>query len=122
MGFGGAQGFHHRFGAGGGPITVHLSSYAALNTVGGVARVDAGSGSPTALVRSTSTTFTALSMICTHQGTTINISGSGFLCPNHGAQYAKTGAWAGGQPASNLQSFGTTYDATAGTVVIARPS
>jgi cytochrome b6-f complex iron-sulfur subunit len=107
---------------GGGPITVHLSSFSALASVGGVARVDGGSGSPTALVRSTATTFTALSMICTHQGSTINIAGNGFICPNHGAQFSKTGSWAGGQPTSGLQSFGTTYDAAAGTVVIARPS
>lgn len=108
--------------AGGGPITVHLSSFTALATVGGVARVDGGTGSPTALVRSTATTFTALSMICTHQGTTINIQGSGFNCPNHGAQFSKSGSWTGGQPASSLQSFGTTYNAAADTVVIARPS
>ena len=108
--------------AGGGPITVHLSAYPALSAVGGVARVDGGSGSPTALVRSTATTFTALSMICTHQGTTINIQGSGFTCPNHGAQFSKSGSWAGGQPASSLQSFTTTFDSAAGTVVIARPS
>lgn len=110
------------FGAGGGPITARLSNYPALSAVGGVARVDGGSGSPTALVRTGSSSFTALSMICTHQGFTIDIAGSGFICPNHGAQYSKTGAWIGGQPASQLQTFGATYDATAGTVVIARPS
>ncbi|MBI3569326.1 MAG: Rieske (2Fe-2S) protein [Gemmatimonadetes bacterium] len=110
------------FGAGGGTITVKLSSYPVLANVGGVARVDGGNGSPTALVRTSSSTFTALSMICTHQGFTIDIAGSGFICPNHGAQYSKTGAWIGGQPASQLQGFAATYDATAGTVVIARPS
>jgi thiosulfate dehydrogenase [quinone] large subunit len=110
------------FGAGGGPITVKLSSYPALASVGGVARVDGGNGSPTALVRSSTTTFAALSMICTHQGGTIDIAGSGFICPNHGAQFSRTGAWIGGQPTSSLQPFGTTYDATAGTVVVARPA
>lgn len=110
------------FGAGGGPITVRLSNYAALSSVGGVARVDGGSGSPTALVRTGASTFQALSMVCTHQGFTIDIAGSGFICPNHGAQYSKSGAWIGGQPASQLQLFGSTYDAVAGTVVITRPS
>lgn len=106
----------------GGPITVKLSSFSALANVGGVARVDGGSGSPTALVRSGASTFTALSMICTHQGTTVNISNGGFFCPNHGAQFSATGANTGGQRTGSLQSFGTTFDSSAGTVVIARPS
>lgn len=109
-------------GTSGGPITVKLSSFSALANVGGVARVDGGSGSPTALVRSGASTFTALSMICTHQGTTVNISSGGFLCPNHGAQFSATGANTGGQQTGSLQSFGTTFDSSAGTVVIARPS
>jgi len=107
--------------AGGGAITVKLSDYPSLATVGGVARIDGGTGSPTALYRSGASTFTGLSMICTHQGTTINIVSNGFLCPNHGAQYAKSGAWQGGQPTSSLQTFGATYDAAAGTVTVARP-
>ena len=110
------------FGASGGPITVRLSDHAALSNVGGMARVDGGSGSPTALVRTGPSAFTALSMVCTHQGFTIDIAGNGFICPNHGAQYSVTGAWIGGQPASQLQRFGSTYDAAAGTVVIARPA
>jgi cytochrome b6-f complex iron-sulfur subunit len=108
--------------SGGGPITVTLSNFSALAAVGGIARVDGGSGSPTALVRTGTSTFVALTMVCTHEGTTIGISGSGFLCPNHGARFTATGVWQGGQSTSNLGSYGTTFDATAGTVTIARPS
>lgn len=106
----------------GGSLTVTVSSFPALASVGGIAKVDGGVGSPTALVRTGASTFVALSMICTHQGTTININGTGFLCPNHGAQYSSAGANIGGQPSSSLQIFSTTFNSTAGTVLISRPS
>lgn len=107
---------------GGGTIVVTLSSFSALSAVGGMARVDGGSGTPTALVRTGASTFVALSMVCTHEGTTVNITGSGFLCPNHGAQYNSSGTWQGGQVTTSLKSFGTTFNSTAGTVTIDRPA
>lgn len=108
-------------GGSGGALTVTLANFSALSAVGGVARVDGGSGSPVALVRTGASSFVALSMICPHQGTTIGYTGSGWLCPNHGARFTTTGTWSGGQGTSNLVAFGTTYDAIAGTVKIARP-
>lgn len=107
-------------GLSGGPLVVTLSQFSALGTVGGVARVDGGNGSPVALVRTGTASFTAVSLICTHQGTTVNLNGSGFLCPNHGARFASTGQWQGGQPTSSLQTIATTYDAAAGKVTISR--
>lgn len=106
---------------GGGPFTVKLSDFPVLANVGGVARVNT-SGSPTALVRTGSTTFVAVSMICTHQGSTVNISNGAYVCPNHGARYSATGTWTGGQVTSSLPTFGATFDANAGTVTIARPA
>src|ERR1035437_9508755 len=50
----------------GGPFTVTLASFGALATVGGTARMDNGSGAPTALYRSGASSFVALAMICTH--------------------------------------------------------
>ena len=109
-------------GGSGGPITVSLASYSALAAVGGVARVDGGSGSPTALVRTGASTFVALSLVCPHAGTTVAYTGSGWTCPNHGARFTTTGTWSGGQGASSLSSFATAYDGVAGTVTISRPS
>jgi Rieske Fe-S protein len=110
-------------GAYGGPITVRLASYGALASVGGVARVDGGNGAPTALYRSGSSSFVALAMICTHQGYyPIEITSSGFYCPVHGSSYNRTGGPTGGFAQSNLQTFGTSYSASAGTVVISRPA
>ena len=108
-------------GGAGGPFTVRVADFSALAVTGGVARVD-NNGSPTALVRTGATSFTALSMVCTHQGTTIDITSVGFTCPNHGARFGKDGGWQGGQVTSNLSTFATTFDAVAGTVTINRPT
>jgi Rieske Fe-S protein len=107
----------------GGPFTAKVADFSGLGTVGGVARVDGGSGAPTALYRSGALTFIALSMVCPHQGfAPLQITSSGYHCPNHGANFNETGAWIGGQATSALQLFATTYDASAATVTIARPT
>jgi len=105
----------------GGQLTVKLSSFPALAAVGGLARVDGGSGAPTALVRTGASTFLGVSMICTHQGATVNVVSNGFLCPNHGAEYTATGVWRGGQPTTSLATYGATFDGV-DTVTIARPA
>lgn len=107
-------------GPSGGPLTVKLSSFPALATVGGLARVDNGNGAPTALVRTGSASFVGVTMVCTHQGGTLEVTGAGFTCPNHGAQFSETGSWRGGQPASNLSTYPTSFDGN-NTVTIARP-
>jgi len=48
----------------------------------------------------------------------VNIQGSGFRCPNHGATFAATGAWTGGQKTTNLSELTVVYDAGAGTLQI----
>lgn len=97
--------------------TLQLADYPALSSVGGVATVSV-SGVPLAIVRTSSTTFAVFSRICPHQGSTINVTSTGFLCPNHGAAFNKSGQWVGGQPTSNLASYPVTYDATAGTLTV----
>jgi Rieske Fe-S protein len=102
-----------------GPVTldVQVSSYSTLANVGGIAQVDNG-GTPVAAVRTGADTFAAFSLICPHRGCTVGISGSAFRCPCHGAQFASTGAWTGGQRTSNLTSLSTSYDATTGVLSI----
>jgi cytochrome b6-f complex iron-sulfur subunit len=97
--------------------SLRIADYSALANVGGVALVSL-SGSPVAIVRTGDSTFLALSRICPHQGATINVAGSGFQCPRHGAQFTLAGAWAGGQRTSNLRSYATSYDAATGMLTI----
>ena len=103
-----------------GTLVVTVAAFPALANIGGAARVDGGSGKPVALVRTGATSFTAFSLVCTHEGSTVGLTGSGFLCPNHGARFSLTGQWQGGQVTSNLRSLASSFDATAGTVTVNR--
>jgi Rieske Fe-S protein len=97
--------------------TVKISDYTALASVGGVA-VTTLNGTPVAIVRTGTSTFITLSRICPHQGSTINQISTGFRCPNHLAQFDTVGNWVGGQRTSNMFSYSTSYDPTAGTLTI----
>ena len=98
-------------------VSIKLSDYPALATVGGIVRVS-GVSTPIAVVRSSSATYLAFSMVCPHAGTTINISGGAFICPNHGARFNSSGTWTGGQPTDNLTRISTTLDATGTTLAL----
>lgn len=104
-------------GVGSGSLSVRLSDFVALNTVGSVARVTT-TGAPIAVYRSGPTTFQAFSMSCPHSGTTVNITATGFLCPNHKAKFGKDGAWLGGKATTALVSIPVTYDAATGMLTI----
>ncbi len=97
---------------------VTVSDYPALANVGGIAKLN-GTSTPVAVVRSGASTFRAFSMVCTHEGTTIGIQGSGFLCPNHEARFNAAGQNIGGQVTSSLHEFTVTTNATATTLTIA---
>jgi Rieske Fe-S protein len=99
-------------------LSVKIADYPALANVGGVATLSSN-GSPLAVVRTGAATFVALSLICPHQGSTINATTSGFRCPNHGATFNSTGTWTGGERTSSMHSYSTSYDAAAGTLAIA---
>ena len=100
-----------------GSLSVHVADFPPLADVGGIARVDSGA-SPVAAVRTGDAQYAAFSLICPHQHATVGISGSGFLCPQHGARFRSDGSWAGGQPTSNLQALTTQFDAATGTLTI----
>jgi cytochrome b6-f complex iron-sulfur subunit len=107
-------------GPSGGALVVTLSSFPVLASVGGLARVDNGNGAPTALVRTGASSFLGVTMVCTHQGATIDVTGTSFRCPNHGALFSGTGTWQGGQQTSSLATYSATFDGV-NTVTIARP-
>jgi Rieske Fe-S protein len=104
-------------GLNGGIITVRLADFPALATVGGVARVTA-TGAAIAVYRRSVAAFEAYAMRCPHAGTTVNITATGFLCPNHGARFGKDGTWLSGQRSANLMAIPTTYDLATGTLTI----
>jgi len=97
--------------------SIKVSDFPALANVGGVATTSV-SGIPVAIVRTSSSSFSAFSRICPHQGTTIDVQSNGFQCPRHGATFNLSGQWIGGQRTSNLVSYPVGYDATSGTLTI----
>lgn len=103
-----------------GPVVVTLSNYPTLATTGGIVRVNETS-TPVALERTGATTFSAFSLVCTHAGGTVQLTGSKsipFQCPLHGAEFDASGTNIGGQSTSNLHTYTAVYDSTAGTVTI----
>ena len=104
----------------GGPLTIKVSDYAGLSTTGQPVelRDSNGRGIGVAAVRTGASSFLALGMSCTHQGTKVNISGQGFFCPNHGAQFNSSGAVTRGPAASPLYRYSAVYDAGAGTLTV----
>lgn len=96
---------------------VNVNDFPALANVGGVAMVSLG-GAPVAIVRTSSTSFLALSRVCPHQGGIVQQFGTRFVCPVHGATFDLNGSWIGGQRTSSLHQYTTTFDSTANTLTI----
>lgn len=104
----------------GGSITFKSTDYAGLATTGQPVEVKTTTGvaSGIAVVRTGATTFLALSMACTHEGTKVNIAGKTFDCPNHGARFNSTGAVTLGPANRALAQRTLAYDATTDTITV----
>ena len=103
-----------------GSVVVPLANHPALANIGGIVRVTETS-SPVALERTGASTFVAYSLVCPHEGSTVNVTSSTsvpFLCPNHGAQFNASGANVGGQRTGSLHTYTTSYDAATNSVTI----
>lgn len=108
-------------------IEVPLQDNPSLLTVGGSVRKtfsEANNGRPVLIVRTSETSFRTMTMICTHQGTTINNPSDNkkVICPNHGAQFSiaegNFGKNIGGQSTADLQTFETTFNPSNNTITI----
>jgi Rieske Fe-S protein len=62
------------------------------------------------VTRTSDTTFTALSAICTHQACTITVYASGtFVCPCHGSQFSTSGQVLSGPAFAVLPRYNTQF-------------
>lgn len=95
-------------------FTLDLSSPAnsALAHTGGYVIANNG----TVIVIKTSSGYSALSLICTHQGCTVNFTGSSFVCPCHGSTYSASGTVTRGPAPSPLAQYTVTVSGTTLTV------
>ncbi len=66
----------------------------------------------------TASSFTAVQVACTHEGTSINYNqGQGiFICPLHGSEFSTTGQVLLGPATASLQKFTVTVNGTIATV------
>ena len=85
-------------------FTIDLSSasYSSLQTVGHYIYKN-----NIVIIHESDGSYAAISDICTHQGCTVNFTGSGFQCPCHGAQYALDGSVLRGPATRPLQKYNT---------------
>jgi Rieske Fe-S protein len=81
----------------------------ALANVDGAALVESIAG--VFLVARTSTsTFTAIDAVCTHEGCTVNgVSGATYVCPCHGSRYNRNGQVVEGPARASLRQYATTF-------------
>ena len=98
-------------------VDITVGDQSALANVGGIALVSAG-GERLAIVRTGSTSYVAFSRVCPHQGGIVNVSGSGFRCPEHGATFDSSGTWTGGQRTSSLHAYTTSFNAATGILTV----
>ena len=90
-----------------GQVQVKVSSFPGLATNNQLVLID----SKRAAKRTGTATFVAWSRLCTHEGTPVDVSGTGFVCPNHGSRFDNTGAVTLGPATSPLAQLTTSYDA-----------
>lgn len=100
-------------------FTVQLADHPELADVGSITRVFSGS-SPVGISRLGLASFESFSLVCPHEGTTINVDATreDYVCPLHGATFNSTGVNIGGRATRNLTMYNTTFDPVSGTITI----
>ena len=76
-------------------------------------------GTPTLIIRQSATSYTALSMLCTHQGCQVNPpSGGSIYCSCHGSVFDLNGNVLRGPAPSPLAKYGVSLNAAAKTITV----
>lgn len=75
-----------------GKLSFRLKDVPALATVGGSTQIGTIKGKPVAVTRTGSSTFVAFTLICPHQGVTVEKNGDTWVCNAHGSQFEANGA------------------------------
>ena len=97
----------------GGEMVVPLSSFQSLkdNTVSYLKYIIVENDSlqfPICVYRMSESTYHALWMKCTHQGTELHVFGDRLQCPAHGSEFTTAGAVQNGPAAEPLRTFAVT--------------
>ncbi|MCC6245997.1 MAG: Rieske 2Fe-2S domain-containing protein [Gemmatimonadaceae bacterium] len=92
------------------PIRIDPRLYPELQTVGGRVTITPAGRAPMVVEHTGAQQFRAYSLICPHKGTVVDLTTTGFTCPNHGATFARDGAWTGGQSTVALSPIAVTIE------------
>jgi cytochrome b6-f complex iron-sulfur subunit len=99
--------------------TIKIADFPGLATNGVLVDI----GDQRAVMRTGTTTFLALSKICTHEQCETSVTNNRFECPCHGSIFSSDGSVvrgpSTGEHITSLPVFATTFDAAAGTLTVA---
>lgn len=97
-------------------MTVPLAQNPALGESGGMVLVPQAQA---LVIRVSSTSYQAMTSVCTHQGCTVNsFNGSRVSCPCHGSQFSTAGAVVRGPATAPLRTYPTTFDSATGIITV----
>jgi cytochrome b6-f complex iron-sulfur subunit len=88
-------------------VVVKLDDKSPLNKVGGNTMIDTKNGK-VIVIRTSETTFSAYSAVCTHKGAMLgyNAESKLLVCPSHGSKFDSTGKPVGGPAKTQLPVYG----------------
>ena len=93
-----------------GVLSVTIDPAGALGNVGGAALVQS-SNTMVLVSRTGTSTFTAVTAVCTHEGCTVTgFQNARYVCPCHGSQYSTSGAVVNGPATVALRQFATQFN------------
>ena len=87
------------------PFRLDPATVPELAPIGGRTVVVSGTSAPVLVERVGSAQFRALSLVCPHRGTIVDVASGGLRCPNHHAVFANDGTWLSGQPTAGLTAL-----------------
>jgi nitrite reductase/ring-hydroxylating ferredoxin subunit len=87
------------------PFRLDPNTVPELASIGGRSVVVSGTSAPVLVERVGTAQFRALSLVCPHRGTIVDVAARGLRCPNHEAVFANDGTWLGGQPTAGLTAL-----------------
>ena len=101
-----------------GQVVVTVGKVPGLSKVGGRVLLGTVKGAPVAVVRTGTSSYTALDLSCTHMGVTVRESTNGWTCPAHGSQFAEDGEVTGGPAMANLALVRSRFNARKGRLTV----
>jgi Rieske Fe-S protein len=97
-------------------MSVPLAQNPTLNQPGGMILVPQAQA---LVIRVSSTTYQAMTSVCTHQQCTVtSFDGSRLECPCHGSRFSTSGAVVRGPATTPLRTYPTTFDSATGIITV----